>query len=117
MADALAELADEVRRDSPAAGVLITVDELQVAAAKGPAATGGQADRHNVEHPQAAVTFPGTGLPHVPTVQRAAGVTHPDRLFLIEELAPTLEPTEALDAIIEPARQTRVALDSDAAGL
>lgn len=117
LADALAELADEVRRDCPAAGVLITVDELQVAAAKDLPLLAATLHRLNVEHPQAAVTFAGTGLPHVPTVLREAGVTHPDRLFLIEELAPTLEPTEALYAIIEPARQAGVTWAPDAAEL
>lgn len=103
LAEALAELADQVRRESPTGGVLITLDEMQVAAAKDLPLLAAMLHRLNVDHPQAAVTFAGTGLPHVPTVLREAGVTHPDRLFLIEELPPALQPTEALYAIIESA--------------
>ena len=117
LAEVLADLASEVRSDSPGAGVLITVDELQVASATDLSLLAATLHRLNVEHPQAAVTFAGTGLPHVPTVLREAGVTHPDRLFLVEELAPTLEPTEALYAIIEPARHAGVIWAQDAAEL
>lgn len=73
--------------------------------------------RLNVDHPSAAVAFAGTGLPHVPTVLRESGVTHPDRLFLIEELPPALERGEALYAIIEPARQAGVSWAPEAADL
>jgi len=117
LAEALATLADEVRRDSPAGGVLITVDEMQVAAAKDLPLLAATLHRLNVDHPRAAVAFAGTGLPHVPTVLREVGVTHPDRLFLIEELAPTLSLTEALYAIIEPGRQAGVLWNPEAADL
>ncbi|MBE7190948.1 MAG: ATP-binding protein [Gordonia polyisoprenivorans] len=115
LAEALATLALEVRRDAPGGGVLITVDEMQVAAKSDLPLLAATLHRLNVEHPQAAVAFAGTGLPHVPTVLREAGVTHPDRLFLIEELASVLSPTEARYAIIEPARRAGVALLPDAA--
>ena len=115
LAEALATLAIEVRRDAPAGGVLITVDEMQVAAKSDLPLLAATLHRLNVEHPQAAVAFAGTGLPHVPTVLREAGVTHPDRLFLIEELAPVLPPTEARYAIIEPARRAGVVWSPEAA--
>lgn len=117
LAEALATLAEEVRRDSPAGGVLITVDEMQVAAKSDLPLLAATLHRLNVDHPRAAVAFAGTGLPHVPTVLREAGVTHPDRLFLIEELAPVLPPTEARYAIIEPARRAGVSWSTDAADL
>lgn len=115
LAEALATLAQEVRRDTPTGGVLITVDELQVAAKSDLPLLAATLHRLNVDHPQAAVAFAGTGLPHVPTVLREAGVTHPDRLFLIEELAPVLPPTEARYAIIEPARRAGVSWEPTAA--
>jgi len=117
LAEALATLAAEVRRDAPAGGVLITVDEMQVAAKSDLPLLAATLHRLNVDHPRAAVAFAGTGLPHVPTVLREAGVTHPDRLFVIEELAPVLPPTEARYAIIEPARRVGVAWSPDAADL
>ena len=115
LAEALATLAAEIRRDAPTGGVLITVDEMQVAAKSDLPLLAATLHRLNVEHPQAAVAFAGTGLPHVPTVLREAGVTHPDRLFLIEELAPVLPPTEARYAVIEPARRAGVSWSTEAA--
>lgn len=117
LAEALATLADEVRRESPAGGVLVTVDEMQVAAKTDLPLLAATLHRLNVDHPRAAVAFSGTGLPHVPTVLREAGVTHPDRLFLIEELAPVLPPTEARYAVIEPARRAGVSWSTAAADL
>jgi hypothetical protein len=117
LAEALATLAAEVRRDSPAGGVLITVDEMQVAAKSDLPLLAATLHRLNVDHPRAAVAFAGTGLPHVPSVLREAGVTHPDRLFVIEELAPVLPPTEARYAVIEPARRVGVSWSPEAADL
>jgi hypothetical protein len=117
LADALATLAHEVRHESPSGGVLITVDEMQVATARDLPLLAATLHRLNVDHSTAAVAFAGTGLPHLPTVLREAGVTHPDRLFLIEELPPALEPAEALYAIIEPARRAGVSWAPAAADL
>ena len=64
--------------------------------------------RLNVDHPKASVMFAGTGLPHVPEVLRTAGVTHPDRLFLVEHLSVTLAERDAVYAVVEPARRVGV---------
>jgi hypothetical protein len=108
LAEALDELATEVRRDAPTGGLLITVDELQVASAADLALLAATLHRLNVDHPEAAVVFAGTGLPHTPEVLRAAGVTHPDRLFQVAQLPVTLPAVDAAFAIIEPARRVGV---------
>lgn len=71
--------------------------------------------RINVDFPNAAVMFAGTGLPHTPTVLRRAGVIHPDRLFLLEDLPVALPGPGALFAVVEPARQVGVAWHPEAA--
>lgn len=109
LAEALVELATEVRRDQPLGGVLITVDELQVGSRSDLALLAAMLHRINVDFPDAAVMFAGTGLPHTPTVLRRAGVTHPDRLFLLEDLPVALPGPDALFAVVEPARQVGVA--------
>jgi hypothetical protein len=46
---------------------------------------------------------------------RKAGVTHPDRLFVLEPLPLTLSHDDATYAIVEPARQVGVLWEADAA--
>jgi hypothetical protein len=58
--------------------------------------------------------FAGTGLPHTPAALRNAGVTHPDRLFVLEEIPATLSPADAAFAVVEPARRAGVAWHPDA---
>ena len=116
LAQALAELATEVRRDSPTGGLLLTVDEMQEASASDLALLAAALQRLTVDHRGAAVLFAGTGLPHTPDVLRASHVTHPDRLFLLEELPVTLDRDDALFAIVEPARRNGVRWDPQAAG-
>lgn len=115
LAEALVELANEVRRDHPQAGLLITVDEMQVASAGDLALLAATLHRLNVDHPQAAVVFAGTGLPHTPAVLRTSGVTHPDRLFVLEELPIALSDLDSTFAVVEPARRVGVAWHPDAA--
>lgn len=117
LAEALATLGEEIRRDTPTGGVLVTIDEMQVASASDLPLLAATLHRLNVDHPAAPVAFAGTGLPHVPSILRQVGVTHPDRLFLIEELPPTLQPPDALYAIIEPARRAGVMWAPEAAHL
>jgi len=117
LARALAELAQEVRREHPAAGVLVTVDEMQVAAPADLALLAAALQRLNADHPQATVLFAGSGLPQMPEVLRAAGVTHPDRLFDIRQVPLTLSADDARYAIIEPARTHKVQWDPAAADL
>lgn len=108
LAAALDRLASEVRKDAPNGGLLITVDEVQVASAADLALLAATLQRLNVDYPRSAVVFAGTGLPHTPEVLRAAGVTHPDRLFLLEQLSVTLPTADATYAIVEPARRAGV---------
>lgn len=115
LAAALAALAAEVRKDNPLGGVLVTVDEMQVATGPDLALLAAVLHRLNVDHPQAAVVFAGTGLPHTPQALRAAGVTHPDRLFVVEQIPLALAHEDARYAIIEPARQVGVLWEPDAA--
>lgn len=115
LAEALAELAEEVRRDAPAGGLLLTIDEMQEASAPDLALLAAALQRLTVDHRGAAVVFAGTGLPHTPDVLRASRVTHPDRLFLLEELPVALSRDDALFAIVEPARQRGVRWDPLAA--
>ena len=114
LAAALAKVADEAGQDTPGAGLLVTIDELQVAGHPDLALLAATLHRLNVEHPQANVTFAATGLPFTPSVLEAAGVTHPDRLFAVEDLPLTLSPADARYALVEPARGARVTWHADA---
>lgn len=111
LAEALTELADAVREDRPQGGVLITVDELQVASANDLALLAATLHRLNVDHTSARVLFAGTGLPFTTETMRKAGVTHPDRLFVLKQIPLTLEPNDARYAIVEPAQQAGIAWD------
>lgn len=115
LADALATLAAEVRKDAHSGGLLVTVDELQVASAPDLALLAATLHRLNVDHPSAAVLFAGTGLPFTPDALRKAGVTHPDRLFVLESIPLTLEHDDARYAVVEPARQAGVVWTPEAA--
>lgn len=115
LADALATLAEEVRKDAHSGGLLVTVDELQVASAPDLALLAATLHRLNVDHPAAAVLFAGTGLPFTPDVLRKAGVTHPDRLFVLESIPLTLEHDDARYAVVEPARQVGIVWTPEAA--
>lgn len=117
LADALAQLAHEVRVDHPRGGVLITVDEMQSAAGADLALLAAALQRLNGDHPDARVLFAGTGLPHITDVLAAAGVTHADRLLYIRQLPLTLSEQDALYAIVEPAREAQVSWHPDAAAL
>ena len=115
LAAALNALAAEVRKDRPLGGVLVTVDEMQVATGPDLTLLAAVLHRLNVDHPQAAVVFAGTGLPRTPHSLRAAGVTHPDRIFVVEQIPLALAHEDARYAIIEPARQTGVLWEPEAA--
>nr|WP_300150200.1 ATP-binding protein [Propionicimonas sp.] len=115
LAAALDALAVEVRKDHPLGGVLITVDEMQAATGPDLALIAAVLHRLNVDHPRAAVVFAGTGLPHTPQALRAAGVTHPDRLFAVEPIPLALAQEDARYAIVEPARQAGVVWEPEAA--
>jgi AAA ATPase domain len=118
LARALSELAEAVRQDVPGGGVLITIDEMQVAAPADLALLAAALQRLNADHPGAGVLFAGSGLPHMPEVLRRAQVTHPDRLFDIRQVPLTLSSADARYALIEPAQRLRqVHWEPEAAGL
>ncbi|HOA57111.1 MAG TPA: AAA family ATPase [Dermatophilaceae bacterium] len=114
LAAALATVAEEVRKDAPTGGLLITVDEMQVAAPADLAIIAAALHRLNVDHPSAVVVFAGTGLPMTPDRLRQAGVTHPDRLFQLEDIPLALSPEDTRYAITEPAREHGVTWDPGA---
>jgi hypothetical protein len=66
LAAALAALADEVRKDAPAGGVLLLVDEVQVAGASDLTLLAASLHQLNVHHPSAVGAFAASGLPTVP---------------------------------------------------
>jgi hypothetical protein len=115
LAEALATVADEICKDSPTGGLLITIDEMQVAPASDLVLLAAALHRLNVDHPRATVLFAGTGLPTTSEVLRQAGVTHPDRLFVLEPIPLTLEPDDARHAVVEPAQRFGVTWTADAA--
>lgn len=115
LAHALAQLAGEVRDDSPHGGLLVTVDEMQVASAADLALVAATLHRLNVDHPAAVVLFAGTGLPFTAEALRKAGVTHPDRLFVLHDIPLTLDVDDARYAVIEPARAAGVSWEPEAA--
>ena len=115
LAQALAQLAGEVRNDSPHGGLLVTVDEMQAASGADLALVAATLHRLNVDHPAAVVLFAGTGLPFTAESLRKAGVTHPDRLFILQDIPLTLDAADARYAVIEPAREAGVAWEPEAA--
>ena len=114
LAEALAILAAAIREESHGGGVLITLDEMQVARQDDLALVAGALHRLNVEHPDAPVVFAGTGLPNTTDVLAAAGVTHPSRLFDQQPVPLTLSREDATLAIWEPAREHGVMWHPDA---
>jgi hypothetical protein len=117
LALALATLAAEVQREAANGGLLVTLDEVQVAAHADLALLAAALQRLNVDHPTASVMFAGTGLPHTPDVLREAGVTHPDRLFDVHAVPLRLDHDDARFAIVEPARLRDVTWEPEAADL
>ena len=115
LAEALVTLVRELRAERPHGGLLVTVDEMQVASPADLALLAATLHRLNVDHPSSVVVFAGTGLPHTPEALRSAGVTHPDRLFLLEPLPVALDRADAIFAVIEPARRCGVLWHPDAA--
>ena len=75
LAEALVTLVREIRAEQPHGGLLVTVDEMQVASPADLALLAATLHRLNVDHPSSAVVFAGTGLPHTPEALRSAGVT------------------------------------------
>lgn len=114
LAQALAAMADGVRGDHGRGGVMFSIDEMQVARDHDLTLIAAALHRLNVEHPGAAVLFAGTGLPHTPEVLSHAGVTHPDRLFVQQQIPVTLDPADAAIALTEPAARHGVSWHPEA---
>jgi hypothetical protein len=115
LATALATLAEEVRKDAKTGGLLITIDELQVVPGPDLALLAAALHRLNVNHTLAPVVFASTGLPAISEAMRQAGVTHPDRLFVLEPIPLTLDEADARYAVAEPARKAGVTWAPEAA--
>ena len=115
LADALAVLASEVRKDHSGGGVLITIDEIQAADRSDLTLLAAALQGLNTEYPDAPVMFAASGLPQTFQVLIDAGVTHPDRLFKFREVPLVLSGEDARFAIVEAARQHHVAWEPEAA--
>lgn len=113
IADTLAALSEAIGAERTQAGLVVTIDELQMA---GPdlAMLAGVLHRLNSDHPQARILFAGTGLPNTRDRMRVAGVTHADRLFDFLSLPVNLSVENARYALVEPALSRGVVWDSAA---
>lgn len=114
LAAALDAMANAVRTDGGHGGVMVSIDEMQVARPDDLTLVAAALHRLNVEYPNAVVVFAGSGLPHTPAVLAHAGVTHPDRLFVQQSIPVTLDPADAAMALTEPAATRGVSWHPDA---
>jgi hypothetical protein len=114
VAQVMADLADAARQDNPGAGLLVTIDELQVASPGDLTLLSAVLQHLNRMHPSAPVVFAATGLPNMVDVLIDAGVTHPDRLYHFIKLPLALSHDDAAYAVLEPARLKGVAWQSEA---
>lgn len=109
LAKRLSEVADGVRGKRRRGGVLLTLDEIQVADPADLALLAAVLQQASVHHGAAPLLFAACGLPHTFAALKAAGVTHPDRLFRVETLPVALSPTDAKLALVGPAQERGVA--------
>lgn len=105
LAKRLCEVADGVRRKRRRGGVLLTLDEIQVADPADLALLAAVLQQASVHHGGTPLLFAACGLPHTFAALKAAGVTHPDRLFRVETLPVALAATDAKLALVGPAQQ------------
>lgn len=108
LAGALAELATGLRAEHGRGGLLLTIDELQVAGHRDLALLAATLGRLNTDHPGAPVIFAGAGLLNVRQTLRDAGVTHPDRLFRLVELPARFTREQTIAAVMAPALELDV---------
>ncbi len=109
VARALAQMAQDIRSANDGqGGLMLSVDELQVAPPHDLTFLAAVLHRLNVDQPDARLVFAGTGLPTTQQIMTNAGVTHPDRLFRFDRLPATLDPAEAARAVVEPAQRLGV---------
>lgn len=108
LARALGAVANAIHREHDSGGLLVTVDELQAAHPSDLTLIAAALHRLNVDHLASPVAFAASGLPHTIDVLTDAGVTHPDRLFVLEQIPLTLTPRQTELAIALPAQQRGV---------
>lgn len=104
LAKRLTEVADAIRKDRRRGGVLITLDEIQVADPADLALLAAVLQQASIHHGASPLLFAGSGLPHTFASLKAAGVTHPDRLFRVETLPVALDDPDAKLALVGPAQ-------------
>lgn len=114
LARALGDLARAIRDERGRGGVLLTVDELQVASPDDLAGLAATLGRVNVDYPDAPLLFAATGLLATRDALIASGVTHPERLFTIRPIPAALADTETAQALIEPATPLGVSWEPEA---
>lgn len=117
VARALAAVADNVvrNRHDGDGGLLLTIDELQVAAPGDLALLAAALQRLTTAHASSHVLFAAAGLPNTPDALSHAGVTHPDRLLDLTPLPLSLQPVDAREALAQPAQALGVHWQSAAA--
>jgi hypothetical protein len=81
--------------------LLLLVDEVQVSSTSDRTLLAASLHQLNVHHPSVVEAFAASGLAHGAQRPAGAGVTHPDRLFTLEQIPPALD--ESVYAGIEPA--------------
>lgn len=115
LADALAKTAEAAQKEDRGGGLLLTVDEIQVAAPTDLTLLAAALQQLNRRYSKAPVLFAASGLDSTYDTLVDAGLTNPDRLFDIREMPPTLPLTAAMLALTEPATALGVSWHPDAA--
>ena len=108
IAKRLSEVADAIRKQRRRGGILITLDEIQVADPADLALLAAVLQQASIHHGASPLLFAGCGLPHTFAALKAAGVTHPDRLFRVETLPVALDEPDAKLALVGPAQSKGV---------
>lgn len=118
-ANVLAELLASLAGISGTQGLIVTIDELQMADPVDLRVVGAALNQLNTAFPDARVLFAGAGLPNL--AQRMIGsdpdhpvITNPERLFRMRALEPTLSRSATSDALNRPASEVGVQWDDDA---
>ena len=108
MARQLAGVAEAIRGKHPSGGLLITLDEIQVAAGADLALLAAVLQQASIQCRTSPLIFAACGLPTTMTALAQAGVTHPDRLFRTEVIPQRLSPEAATQALVGPALDREV---------
>lgn len=109
MARQLTRVADAIKERHPSGGLLITLDEMQVADRTDLALPAAVLQQASIQCGSSPLVFAACGLPSTMSVLTRAGVTHPDRLFRPEVLLQCLSREAAIQALVGPALDRGVA--------